>query len=188
MIEVLDIWMNVTSVNNDLGSAIDTTDLRGPLVGFGRTVLSVPDNVCQRTRQDTEDAYYALYDILEADYNTTTGQEIIECALEFRKQLELCQIVMMNNNQKTAGAVQENQNQDNIAIDDKELTILAELAEASDKTFSQVEIEAATNIKRGTLKDKLPRLENIGLVHRPLGKRKGYKITDKGRKIANRNQ
>jgi DNA-binding MarR family transcriptional regulator len=77
---------------------------------------------------------------------------------------------------------------DNIAIDDKELTILAELAEGSDKTYSQIEIHAATSIPRGTIKDKLPRLENIGLIHRPLGKRKGYQITDKGREIAKRNE
>ncbi len=77
---------------------------------------------------------------------------------------------------------------DDIAIDDKELTILVELAEVKDKTYSQVEIGASTSIKRGTLKDKLQRLEKIGLVYRPLGKRKGYRITDKGREIANRNQ
>jgi hypothetical protein len=74
------------------------------------------------------------------------------------------------------------------AVDDKELTIITELADGTDKTCSQVEIEAATSIKRGTVKDKLIRLEKIGLVHRPLGKRKGYQITDKGREIAKRNQ
>jgi len=88
----------------------------------------------------------------------------------------------------SGGKAEENQNQDYPAIDDKELTILVELAESSDKTSIQVEIEAATSIKRGTLKDKLQRLESIGLIHRPLGKRKGYQITDKGREIANRNQ
>jgi DNA-binding MarR family transcriptional regulator len=77
---------------------------------------------------------------------------------------------------------------DNIAIEDKELTILTELAEGSDKTYSQVEIEAATSIPRGTIKDKLPRLESKGLVHRPLGKRKGYQITDKGREVVHRNE
>ena len=82
----------------------------------------------------------------------------------------------------------EHQNQDRIAVDDKELTILVELAEGTDKTFSQVEIEAATSIKRGTLKEKLQRLESISLIHRPLGERSGYQITDKGREIANRNQ
>lgn len=81
-----------------------------------------------------------------------------------------------------------NENQDHIAIDDKELTIIIELAESSDKTFTQVEIAAATNIKRGTLKDKLLRLESLGLVHRPLGERKGYQSTDKGREIANRHK
>ena len=75
-----------------------------------------------------------------------------------------------------------------IPVDDKELTILAELAEGSDKTYSQVEIEAATSIPRGTIKDKLLRLESIGLIHRPLGKRKGYQITDKGREVAHRNE
>ena len=88
----------------------------------------------------------------------------------------------------SGGKAEENQNQDYPAIDDKELTILVELAEISDKTSIQAEIEAATSIKRGTLKDKLQRLESIGLIHRPLGKRKGYQITDKGREIANRNQ
>lgn len=77
---------------------------------------------------------------------------------------------------------------ENIAVDDKELTILIELNAGENKTFSQVEIEASTSIKRGTIKDKLPRLEEIGLIHRPLGKRKGYQITDKGRKIAKRHQ
>ncbi len=77
---------------------------------------------------------------------------------------------------------------DDIAIDDKELTIIVELSEGSDKTYSQVEIEAATNIPRGTIKDKLLRLETIELVHRPLGKRKGYQITDKGREIVKRNE
>jgi len=77
---------------------------------------------------------------------------------------------------------------DDIAIDDKELTILAELAEGKNKTYVQVEIEAATSIPRGTIKDKLQRLEGVGLIHRPLGKRKGYQITDKGREIAHRNE
>lgn len=77
---------------------------------------------------------------------------------------------------------------DDIAIDDKELTILTELSEGSNKTYMQIEIEATTSIPRGTIKDKLPRLEKIGLVHRPLGERKGYQITEKGREIVKRNE
>ncbi len=79
-------------------------------------------------------------------------------------------------------------NEQDTPVDDKELTIITELAEGSDKTFIQVEIAAATGIKRGTLKDKLLRLEQIGLVYRPLGKRKGYKITEKGKEIVKRNE
>ncbi|MHC4533541.1 MAG: winged helix-turn-helix transcriptional regulator [Planctomycetota bacterium] len=75
-----------------------------------------------------------------------------------------------------------------IPVDDKELTILVELSEGIDKTYSQIEIAIATNIPRSTIKDKLSRLEKNGLVHRPLGKRKGYKITNKGQRIAQRNQ
>ncbi len=82
----------------------------------------------------------------------------------------------------------EDVTKENIPIEDKELTILVDLAEGTDKTCTQIEIEAATKIKRGTIKDKLLRLENIGLVHRPLGKRKGYQITNKGRQVVQRNQ
>ena len=77
---------------------------------------------------------------------------------------------------------------DKVPLDDKELTILIELADNQDKTFSQVKIGAFTNMPQGTIKDKLLRLESIGLVHRPLGERKGYQITPKGRQIAQRNQ
>ncbi|MCX5632181.1 MAG: hypothetical protein NTW93_00660 [Phycisphaerae bacterium] len=87
-----------------------------------------------------------------------------------------------------AGETKNKPDTENIAVDDKELTILIELNAGDNKTFSQVEITASTSIKRGTLKDKLLRLEKIGLVHRPLGKRKGYQITDKGREIAKRHQ
>ena len=94
----------------------------------------------------------------------------------------------LRNLAKALRASSNNVEEGHIAIDDKELTVLADLAEGTDKTFSQVEIEAGTNIKRGTLKDKLQRLETIGLIHRPLGKRSGYQITDKGREIVKRNQ
>lgn len=78
--------------------------------------------------------------------------------------------------------------EENIPIEDKELTILMELNEANEKLLSQTELSAATSIKRGTLKDKLLRLEGVGLVCRPLGKRKGYQITNKGREVCNHNE
>jgi predicted transcriptional regulator len=91
-------------------------------------------------------------------------------------------------NSGEAGKTKNKPDTQNIAVDDKELTILIELNAGDNKTFSQVEIGASTSIKRGTIKDKLPRLEKIGLIYRPLGKRKGYQITDKGREIAKRHQ
>ena len=51
--------------------------------------------------------------------------------------------LMQTEDEQPAETEQENQIQHHIAVDDKELTILVELAEGSDKTFSQVEIEAA---------------------------------------------
>lgn len=65
-------------------------------------------------------------------------------------------------------------------LDDEEETILTELGDNPQKTHKLVEISAATSIKLRTVGEKLKRLENLDLVHRPLGERKGYSITPKG--------
>lgn len=103
ILKVLDDWMDTTSKNCDLGSAVDTMDLRGPLVGFDRTIQSFRSWVSDSLHDDAWDAWKALQVILKTDFNKTTGQEIIEYALEFRKQLNLCRIAMMEDNQKPTG-------------------------------------------------------------------------------------
>lgn len=102
ILKVLDDWMDITSVNNDLGSAVDTTELRLSLIGFDRTIQSFRSCVSECLHDDTWKAWKALQVILKTDFNKTTGQEIIEYALEFRTQLNLCRIAMMENNRKPA--------------------------------------------------------------------------------------
>ncbi len=93
------------------------------------------------------------------------------------------------NNLKLLMGEIEKHTPNSVPIDDKEFSILVELnGRPPNVTLSQVEIGAATDIPQGTIKDKLPRLEDIGLVHRPLGKRKGYQITSKGKQVAQRNK
>ena len=137
------------------------------------------DRACADPREQFGTRHWTLEELLSRENQIIPMVEAAMRATARNKETE---------QKASGGKAEENQNQDYPAIDDKELTILVELAESSDKTSIQVEIEAATSIKRGTLKDKLQRLESIGLIHRPLGKRKGYQITDKGREIANRNQ
>ncbi|MBW8040000.1 MAG: hypothetical protein FVQ85_08385 [Planctomycetes bacterium] len=108
ILKVLDDWMDITSVNNDLGSAVDTTELRLSLIGFDRTIQSFRSCVSECLHDDTWKAWKALQVILKTDFNKTTGQEIIEYALEFRTQLNLCRIAMMNNNRKPTETRQEN--------------------------------------------------------------------------------
>jgi hypothetical protein len=87
---------------------------------------------------------------------------------------------------KSSSKVEEIKNKpdiENIAVDDDELTILTELNAEQVQTLGRKKLYAITGIKDGTLKDKLRRLENIDLVSRPLGERKGYRITDKGREV-----
>lgn len=68
----------------------------------------------------------------------------------------------------------------NIKPDDDEQNIIFELSGAS-KLMRQREIARKAKIREGTVKDKLPRLEKLGLADRPKGPRSGYAITDKGK-------
>jgi len=157
----------------------EATDINVTWTGWGIKLPTVP--VAYNTNRLKEGDFFDLRqwfqivsDLVGADIKKREKQDISIVEKDIQESVP----------QQKAGQGK----MDDIAIDDKELTILTELAGGSDKTFMQIEIEAATSIPRGTIKDKLPRLEKIGLIQRPLGKRKGYQITDIGRVVAHRNE
>ena len=73
---------------------------------------------------------------------------------------------------------------ESIPIDDMQRTILEELGGSTVAPLKQVELEASLpSLKRRTIGEKLIELEKLGLVGRPLGKRRGYSITTKGSEL-----
>ncbi len=64
-----------------------------------------------------------------------------------------------------------------------QIKVLTHLAEIPEECRNRADIAADVEPSESTLKHLLPTLEEMGLIHRPHGPRKGYAITLKGRRL-----
>lgn len=62
--------------------------------------------------------------------------------------------------------------------------ILQELLARHPVLATQYDLEAATLVSRRTLTDRLQKMEDTGIVHRPHGERKGFGLTNNGKSLA----
>jgi hypothetical protein len=71
-------------------------------------------------------------------------------------------------------------------VNGDEMKILESLARYYPETRTQEDLAADADLSVRTVADALKRLESVGLVCRPLGKKKGFALTDKGLAVARR--
>jgi hypothetical protein len=73
-----------------------------------------------------------------------------------------------------------------VAVKQEEMKILESLAREHPATVTQEKLAADTGLSEKTVGNALRRLGKIGLTHRPLGKRKGDGLTDRGLSVVRR--
>jgi hypothetical protein len=75
---------------------------------------------------------------------------------------------------------EQDEKADGVALMDKDLTLLHDMAAHQGECRSRLTISMATKLPESTLKPVLRRFEERGWIHRPSGQRSGFVITPQG--------